>query len=153
LALSAWQNIIMTKSKRKKRESQKGPRRKRMKRPARLQSAQSSEWVAKFQGKNIVKSYAKWFGVDLLSSIIELRLLGVPIELDRENQIRETLTQKAKAKAAQKKAKKQRETDELYTDSDDTFAFIAGYTSAGFPYGTTWEELGETPPWIEDESL
>ena len=89
--------------------------------------------------------------MDLLSSIIELRLLGVPIELDRENQIRETLTQKAKAKAAQKKAKKQRETEELYTDSDDTFAFIAGYTSAGFPYGTTWEELGETPPWMEEE--
>lgn len=24
----------------------------------------------------------------------------------------------------------------------DTFAFIAGYTPGGFPYGTTWEELG-----------
>lgn len=30
----------------------------------------------------------------------------------------------------------------LYTDSDDRFAFIAGYTSGGMPYGTTWEELG-----------
>ncbi len=122
-----------------------------MKRPARLQSAQSSEWVAKYQGKNIIKGYAKWFGVDLLSSIIELRLLGVPIELDRENQIRETLAQKAKSKAAQKNAKKPREAEDLYPDSDDTFAYIAGYTSAGFPYGTTWEELGETPPWFEDE--
>ena len=27
-------------------------------------------------------------------------------------------------------------------ESDGTFAFIAGYTPAGFPYGTTWEELG-----------
>lgn len=26
-------------------------------------------------------------------------------------------------------------------DSDDQFAFIAGYTEGGFPYGTTWEEL------------
>jgi hypothetical protein len=26
-------------------------------------------------------------------------------------------------------------------DSDDRFAFIAGYTEGGFPYGTTWEEL------------
>jgi len=27
----------------------------------------------------------------------------------------------------------------------DTFAFIAGYTPGGFPYGTTWEELGIDP--------
>ena len=27
----------------------------------------------------------------------------------------------------------------------DTFAFIAGYTTGGFPYGTTWEELGIDP--------
>ena len=30
-------------------------------------------------------------------------------------------------------------------DMDDTFAFIAGYTPGGFPYGTTWEELGIDP--------
>lgn len=28
---------------------------------------------------------------------------------------------------------------------DDTFAFIAGYTAGGFPYGTTWEALGIDP--------
>lgn len=27
---------------------------------------------------------------------------------------------------------------------DDTFAFIAGYTSGGFAYGITWEEMEET---------
>ena len=26
-------------------------------------------------------------------------------------------------------------------ESDDTFAFIAGYTSGGFAYGITWEEM------------
>ena len=30
-------------------------------------------------------------------------------------------------------------------DMDDHFAFIAGYTPGGFPYGTTWEELGIDP--------
>jgi len=25
-------------------------------------------------------------------------------------------------------------------ESDDTFAYIAGYTSGGAPYGITWEE-------------
>jgi hypothetical protein len=28
-------------------------------------------------------------------------------------------------------------------DSDDRFAFIAGYTEGGFPYGVTWEEMQE----------
>jgi hypothetical protein len=28
-------------------------------------------------------------------------------------------------------------------DSDGHFAFIAGYTEGGFPYGTTWDELRE----------
>jgi len=37
----------------------------------------------------------------------------------------------------------------------DTFAFIAGYTPGGFPYGTTWEELGIDPalPLEEKERL
>lgn len=25
-------------------------------------------------------------------------------------------------------------------DQDENFAFIAGYTSGGFPYGITWKE-------------
>ena len=31
------------------------------------------------------------------------------------------------------------------------FAYIAGYTSGGAPYGVTWEEMGETPPWSEKD--
>ena len=27
--------------------------------------------------------------------------------------------------------------------SDETFAFIAGYTSGGAPYGVTWDEMEE----------
>lgn len=26
-------------------------------------------------------------------------------------------------------------------DSDEIYAFIAGYTEGGFPYGVTWEEI------------
>ena len=35
----------------------------------------------------------------------------------------------------------------------DTFAFIAGYTPCGFPYGTTWEELGIDPALPLDEKV
>lgn len=31
-------------------------------------------------------------------------------------------------------------------DSDEVFAFIAGYTSGGAPHGITWEEM----QWIEE---
>lgn len=32
--------------------------------------------------------------------------------------------------------------EDLYSDMDGTFAFIAGYTSGGAPYGVTWEQVG-----------
>ena len=31
---------------------------------------------------------------------------------------------------------------DLYFDMDGTFAYIAGYTPGGAPYGVTWEEVG-----------
>lgn len=39
--------------------------------------------------------------------------------------------------------KKQQEYEDNLFGSDETFAFIAGYTAGGFPYGITWEEMGE----------
>lgn len=41
---------------------------------------------------------------------------------------------------------------EISIESDDTFAFIAGYTSGGFPYGITWEEM-EQKSLEEDEEF
>lgn len=49
------------------------------------------------------------------------------------------------AKRKRKKEKKNTPEIDFYADSDDTFAFIAGYTDGGVPYGTTWEELGLEP--------
>ena len=44
--------------------------------------------------------------------------------------------------------KEERELQDLYdrfTDSDDQFFFIAGYTPGGAPYGVTWEQMGLDP--------
>ena len=51
-----------------------------------------------------------------------------------------------------KRHKKKRAVKEelVETDSDDQFAFIAGYTAGGFPYGITWDELREERPIGED---
>lgn len=31
---------------------------------------------------------------------------------------------------------------QMYSNMDDTFSFIAGYTPGGAPYGVTWEQVG-----------
>jgi hypothetical protein len=122
-----------------------------MKREQRLQSA--GHWIPKYEGKNIVRGYAKWFGVDLLCAIIELRMLGVHVDENYETNLRQSIETKAKHRRQKRLARKEAEFDNLYSDSDDTFAYIAGYTSGGVPYGVTWEEIGEEPPWIDDEDI
>lgn len=44
-------------------------------------------------------------------------------------------------KAEKRKQQKEQEKEAfLWEESDETFAYIAGYTSGGAPYGVTWEE-------------
>ncbi|MDD2853830.1 MAG: hypothetical protein PHY09_18235 [Desulfuromonadaceae bacterium] len=40
-----------------------------------------------------------------------------------------------------KKKPKKRIPEQIPTDSDEHFAYIAGYTEGGAPYGVTWEEM------------
>ena len=48
--------------------------------------------------------------------------------------------------------KKEQQVEAYYNDwQDDRFYFIAGYTSGGAPYGTTWEEMG-LKPWENEIS-
>ena len=56
----------------------KGPKRKRMQQKQRLHNAQEV-WLKQTNAKNIVKSYAKWYGVDLICAIAKLEILGRPI--------------------------------------------------------------------------
>ncbi len=53
--------------------------------------------------------------------------------------------ERIRQKRLEKERKVQQEQDFLYEDSDDVYAFIAGYTGGGVPYGITWEELGLEP--------
>lgn len=54
---------------------------------------------------------------------------------------------KAKNEARRKRRKKKnlQEFQNIVSDQDDTFFFIAGYTSGGAPYGVTWEQMGMEP--------
>lgn len=113
----------------------------------RLQAAK--QWIPTYTGKNLVHGYRNWFGTSLLCAALELKQLGVAVADEYLAQLRRTDSSLAE------KRREQREQRELQEDFDPdqngVFAYIAGYTTAGFPYGVTWEELGETPPWLVEE--
>ena len=142
--------FMKTRKKKKKKNRYLGPRRKRMKRPARLQSAQS--WVGTYRGKNLVRGYSRWFGVDQLCAVLELRMLGISICADYEQKVRDSVLDRAKRakQNARRRAEKEREQKAsglIYgLDFDDTFAYIAGFTSGGCPFGVTWEQHDQLDP-------
>ncbi len=86
-----------------KKKRNLGPRRKRMLRPARLQAA--VKWRAGYGGRHIVRGYARWFGVDLLCAMVELRMLGVAIDAEYEQQVRRTIAARAEGRARLRAAK------------------------------------------------
>ena len=107
----------------------------------RLKSAE--KWVKTHSGKRIVQGYAKRYGVDKLCAVKELRLIGIEISEEYENQLRQSI----EVLKRQRQLRKDKEGQELNStsefDSDENFAFIAGYTNGGFPFGITHEEMDE----------
>ena len=100
-----------------------------MKRNQRLLS--SKEWMENYRGKNMVRGYAKWYGVDLICAIRELRLNGILIDEDYEKKVRLSIEAKRKARELIKEKKLESLEDVEIEASDETFAFISGYTSGG----------------------
>ncbi len=114
-------------------------RHKRMKREGRLKAFKY--WIPKYEGENIIKGYSNDFGVNKLCAIKELEMLGYNFKLEYIMQVKESLKAHEKLKQEYKLGKKQSENVNDYIYSDETFYFIAGYTSGGAPYGVTWEEV------------
>ena len=134
----------------RKKKSRQAPRRKRMTRRGRVSAARATRWVEQYKGKDIVAGYANWFAVDPLCAVIELRMLGVTIGAERESRMKAAI----EARTTERKRRQELrapQLEQLPPDSDETFAFIAGYTSAGAPYGITFEELGGEPSYFDDE--
>ncbi len=78
--------------------------------------------------------------------MIELRMLGIDVSDERLSKAKEKLVNKVESRRRLRGQKKKTEPEDLYSDSDDYFYYIAGYTPGGMPYGVTWEEMGEEPP-------
>ncbi len=86
-----------------------------------------------------MEGYRRRFGVDAQCAIRELRLLGVEVPAEQEAAIRTTLS----AGAGLRSRGNPPEGQGFQTEPDASFAFIAGHTSGGAPYGVTWEEWEE----------
>jgi len=113
-----------------------------MQRAARLSSAR--HWLAKQEGRTprqIAKSYRKWYGVDWTCAIKELTELGINFDQGWITELTRNLEGQIQSRQKRKLAEEIKM--DWLGDSDDQFAFIAGYTPGGFPYGITWEEQAE----------
>lgn len=63
-----------------------------MNREQRLAAAVS--FLRGFTGKNAVRGYARWFGVDLGCALLELQMLGVRVDPTYVDRVRTTLREK-----------------------------------------------------------
>ena len=105
------------------------------------------QWLLTYQGtpKHMVKHYRERFHVDSMTAVKDLQELGVNYTQEQLDNIKRAEEERLKQKRLQKEKKKREKYETIYEDCDDRFAFIAGYTSGGAPYGTTWEEMGIDP--------
>ena len=71
--------------------------------------------------------------------------LGVNYTQEQLDQIKRAEEQRLRQRRMEREAKERERLAELYKDCDGRFAFIAGYTDGGAPYGVMWEEVGIDP--------
>ena len=129
----------------KKRRRNNTPKRKRFNRKQRLDSAKN--WIFTYEGENIARAYRKHYGIDWTATFVELEILNIEIDPKYKESVMESVRGQTEAKK-KKHLLKPKGDESVFEDyQDENFAYIAGYTSGGFPYGVTWEE------WEELESL
>jgi ribosomal protein L34E len=104
----------------KKRKQNLPPRRKRMKRPQRLESAKS--WLETYEGNKVVKAYRKRYGVDHNCAFTELEMLGVPIDPDYKERVLESVAVRATAKRQERARERARRADVWVEYADDDTA-------------------------------
>ncbi len=124
------------------------PRRKRMRRDQRLQSARA--WLPTYAGKNIVRGYKNHFGVDEVCALVELRALGRQIDEKRIERARLGAQRRGEANLHRRETRQ--EIFNPYPDSDYHHYYVAGYTAGGFAYGITWEEA-EAAGYLEADDM
>jgi hypothetical protein len=108
-------------------------------RRCRLRSAK--DWIKTYSGNNIVKGYSKKYSVDKLCAIKELRMIGIEISQEYERQLKNSMEAIWQQRLSFNKKQENELNPFCGSESDENFAMILGYTSGGFPYGVSHEEM------------
>jgi hypothetical protein len=105
------------------------------------------QWLLTYTGlpKKMNKHYRERFHVDAVTATKDLQELGVNYTQEQLDQIKRAEEQRLRQRRMEREAKERERLAELYEDCDDRFAFIAGYTDGGAPFGVMWEEVGIDP--------
>ena len=105
------------------------------------------QWLLTYTGspKKVNKHYRERFHVDAVTAAKDLQELGVNYTQEQLDQIKRAEEQRLRQRRMEREAKERERLAELYKDCDGRFAFIAGYTDGGAPYGVMWEEVGIGP--------
>ena len=122
-----------------------------MTRQQQLSSARATHWVKKYTEKDLIKGHANWFAVDSLCALMELAILGVKIDPERENRIKASIEACVAARKRRQQCRAQGELDEIPANADENFAYIAGYTPGGLPYRIPLENFEKLPPCVGAE--
>jgi hypothetical protein len=129
------------------------------------------KWIAEYDinihGENIIKAYRKHFHVEPICALQELQILEYPLtdeQIDKFHQTERNKVLQEQAKKRNRRAKLEEKREQrrlkksgmtnprdMFPNSNDTFFYIAGYTSGGAPYGVTWAEMGLEPYENPDE--
>jgi hypothetical protein len=127
------------------------PRHKRLKRTGRLIVAK--DWIEKYAGKNLIRGYCNHFAVDITCAAIELETLGYSVDHEYGKQVKLSQEVQNRALMIRRQLREQENQHMSYSDSDENFYYIAGYTSNGVPFGIRWDEVDENGDLIEIENL
>lgn len=90
------------------------PRRLRMNRSARIDSAK--RWLAEYRGGNVIRGYKNHYGVDWQSAIAELRMLGVTLDDEYVREVLLSETNRIRQRKKRKLESQQAELPEVHLD-------------------------------------
>ena len=119
-------------------------------REARLRKAR--QWALTYEGSHIVRTYRKRFKVDYTCALNDLEAIGA-LGPEKLATMRQAEQIRLDQRRREQEAKAAQAFHDRYPDSDDTFFYIAGYTSGGAPYGVTWAEMGLAPWQDPDDTV
>ena len=95
-------------------------------------------WLRSFSGKHVVRSYARWFGVDLMCAAKKLQILGMRFSPEYLDALRRAAPGRLGHRCELAHGAETAEGEPMWNQE---FVYIAGYTEAGLPFGVTWDEI------------